>query len=56
MRSVKVVNVAAERGIKLALDYAQSLTKDSDMKQKIFQTVEWHRSEMADIQKSAANK
>ena len=30
--TVKVVNDAAERGIKLASDYAQSLTKDIKMK------------------------
>ena len=53
---MKVVNDAAERGIKLASDYAQSLTKDSEMKNKIFQTVEWHRREKADIRKSTANK
>ena len=46
--TVKVVNDADERGIKLASDYAQSLTKDSKMKQKIFQTVESHRREKPD--------
>ena len=56
MRTVKVVNDAAERGIKLASDYAQSLTKDSEMKKKILQTVEWHRRDKADISKSTANK
>ena len=51
-----MVHDAAERGIKLASDYAQSLTKDSEMKKKILQTVEWHRREKADISKSIANK
>ena len=54
--TVKVVNDAAERGIKLASDYIQSLTKDSDVRQKLFQTVEYHRREKADIKKSTANK
>ena len=54
--TVKVVNDAAERGIKLASDYAQSLTKDSEMKKKILQSVEWHRREQADIRKRTANK
>ena len=54
--TVKVVNDAAERGTKLASYYAQSLAKDSEMKQKILQTVKWHRREMADIRKSTANK
>ena len=48
MTTVKVVNDAAERGIKLASDYVQSLTKDSDVRQKLFQTVEYHRREKAD--------
>ena len=54
--TVKVVNDAAERGIKLASDYAQSLTKDSEIRQKIFQTVESHRREKPDTKKSTANK
>ena len=54
--TVKVVNDAAERGIKLASDYAQSLTKDSEIRQKIFQTVERHRMEKPDTRKSTANK
>ena len=54
--TVTVVNDAAERGIKLASDYVQSLTKDSDVREKIFQTVEYHRREKADKKKSTANK
>ena len=53
--TVKVVNDAAERGIKLASDYVQSLTKDSEVRQKIFQAVEWHRIKKADTKKSTAN-
>ena len=56
VKTVKVVNDAAERGIKLASDYAQSLTKDSEIRQKIFQTVESHRREKPDYKKSTANK
>ena len=47
MTTVKVVNDAAKRGIKLASDYVQFLTKDSEVRQKIFQTVEWHRRKKA---------
>ena len=54
--TVKVVNDAAERGIKLASDYAESLTKDSVVRQKFFQTVEFHQREKADKKKSTANK
>ena len=52
--TVKVVNDAAER-IKLASDYVQTLTKDSEVRQKIFQAVEWHRNKKADTKKSTAN-
>ena len=34
--TAKVINDTAERAIKLASDYAQSLTKDSKMRQKLF--------------------
>ena len=56
VKTVKVVNDAAERGIKLASDDVQSLTKDSDIRQNIFQTVERHRMEKPDTKKSTANK
>ena len=55
VKTVKVVNDSAERGIKLASDYAKSLTKESSMRQKIFQAVEWHRKERPDNKKSTAN-
>ena len=55
--TAKVINDTAERAIKLASDYAKSLTKDSKMRQKLFQTVEWHRREKAGrTKKSTANK
>ena len=55
MTTVKVVNDAAERGIKLASDYVQTLTKDSEVRQKILQAVEWHRNKKANTKKSTAN-
>ena len=36
VRSVKVTNDCAERGIKLATDYSKSLTKDSKERSKIY--------------------
>ena len=55
--TAKVINDTAERAIKLASDYTKSLTKDSKMRQKLFQTVEWHRREKAGrTKKSTANK
>ena len=38
-----------------ASDYAKSLTKNTEMRQKIFQTVELHRKEKPDFRKSTAN-
>ena len=55
VRTVKVVNDTAERGIKLASDYAKSLTKNTEMRQKIFQTIKLHRKEKPDFRKSTAN-
>ena len=54
--TVKVVNDAAERGIKLASDNVKSITKDSAVRGKIFQTVEFHRREKADKKKSTVNR
>ena len=51
-----MVNDAAERGIKLASDYVKSLTTDSAVRGKIFQTVEFHRREKAEKKKSTANR
>ena len=53
--TVKVVNDAAKRRIKLASDYVQFLTKDSEVRQKILQAIEWHRNKKADTKKSTAN-
>ena len=43
VRTVKVVNDPAERGIKLATDFSKSLTEDSAMRSLIFQVVEEDR-------------
>ena len=37
VRTVKVTNDCAERGVKLATDYSKSLTKDSQERSKIYQ-------------------
>lgn len=40
VRTVKVTNDCAERGVKLATDYSKSLTKDSQQRSEIYQVVE----------------
>ena len=56
VQTVKVTNDCAERGIKLATDYAKCLTKDSSMRSKIFQVVEADRRARPDNKKKTMNK
>ena len=49
-------NDAAERGIKLVSDYANSLTKDPDQKQFLLQVVEQSRRECPDVSKKTLAK
>ena len=53
---VKVTNDIGERGIRMATDFMQVLTRDSDMRQKVFQVVEWDRRMRPDVNKSTMNK
>ena len=46
LRNLLVTNDSAERGIKLVSDYAMSLTKDSEERQRILQVVELNRTEI----------
>ena len=54
--SVKVTNDVAERGVKLATDYAHILTKDDEMRQVILQGVERSRKMFPDFRKKTLNK
>ena len=56
VRTVKVTNDCAERGVKLATDYSKSLTKDSLERSKIYQVVEAERRAKPDTKKSTMNK
>ena len=56
VRTVKVTNDCAERGVKLATDYSKSLTKDSQERSKIYQVVEAERRAKPDTKKSTRNK
>ena len=56
VRTVKVTNDCAERGIKLATDYSKSLTKDSQERSRIYQVVEAERRAKSDAKKCTLNK
>ena len=56
IENLKVTNDCAERGIKLITDYANSLTKDSAVRQNLLQVVERHRSHYNNVNKSTLAK
>ena len=51
VHTFKVVNDAAERGIKLNTDYATILTDDERQKSSLIQAVEKHRQNCPDFRK-----
>ena len=51
-----VLTVYLFKGVKMASDFIQSLTKDSETRQKVFQVVEWDRRQRPDTKKSTMNK
>lgn len=54
--SVKVVNDAAERGVKLSTDYAAILTDNEQQRDSLLQAVEQHRKIFGDSRKSTLIK
>jgi len=52
VRTVKVINDAAERGVKLNTDYAQIITDSEEQKKSLIQAVESHRRNYPDFRKS----
>ena len=56
VRTLKVTNDCAERGVKLATDFSKSLTKDSQERSKIYQVVEAERRAKPDANKNTQNK
>jgi len=49
---LRVVDDAAERGVRLVTDYSQILTKDEQQLQLLLQLVEEHRNKFPDMKKS----
>ena len=52
MHTVKVVNDAAKRGIKLNTDYDTIITEDERRNSSLIQAVEEHRQDYPDFTKS----
>jgi hypothetical protein len=56
VKSFRVVNDTAERGVKLIQDYNASITKDEEQKQYVLQVVAECRKLYPDIKKSTISK
>ena len=56
VRSIKVVNDAAERGVKLISDFATIITTDPEQRQALLQGVENHRHKYPDFKKKTPSK
>ena len=56
VRIVKVVNDAAERGVKLIIDCAAIMTDDVQQKHDLLQAIEAHREQFPDFAKATLEK
>lgn len=56
VRSVKVVNDVAERGVKLMYDFATQITTDPEQRGCLLQVVEYHRRKFDSFKKATLNK
>lgn len=56
VRSVKVVNDAAERGVKLISDFSTIITTDPEQRQALLQAVENHRKKFPDFKKKTLSR
>ena len=55
VRTVKVTNDAAERGVKMITDYSKILTKDNELRRKLLQGVEMSRKIHPNFNKKTLN-
>jgi hypothetical protein len=55
VKTVKVTNDVAERGVKMAKDYATILTKDDGIRAKLLQGVEMNRQKFPNFMKKTLN-
>ena len=56
MRTVKVVNNAAERGVKLDIECAAIITDDVQQKHDLLQAIEAHREQFPSFAKATLEK
>ena len=56
MRTVKVVNNAGERGVKLNIDCAVIITDDVQQKHDLLQAIEAHREQFPDFETETLEK
>ena len=56
VRSVKVTNDVAERGVKLMSDFATQITTDPEQRSCLLQVVEYHRNKFDSFKKATLNK
>ena len=56
MMVMMIIQYCTLAGVKLTTEYMQVLTKDSRMRQKICEVVEWDRRNNAGVDKTTLNK
>lgn len=56
VKSLKVVNDCAERGVKMMADFAQKITTDPKQREFLLQAVEFNRVKLDSFKKEALNK
>lgn len=56
IKNAKVVNDAAERGVKIMQDFSKSTTKNKGDKQDLLQSIVSHRKKMPNFKKSSMTK
>jgi hypothetical protein len=56
VRTVKVTNDVAERGVKVISDYSKILTQDNSLRRKLLQGVEMSRKIHPDFKKMTLNQ
>ena len=56
VRTVKIANDVAERGVKLMSDFATKITTDPEQRNCLLQVVEYHRKKFDSYRKATLNK
>ena len=56
MKSLKVINDIAERGVKMMSDFTNVITIDKKQREHLLQAVEHHRQNFENLRKSCLNE